>query len=63
MHVAREEEQERVSSELEHVAAAAIRDADQAFEDTADGEDELFRTRAALRLKSLCERSEAREVD
>ena len=52
MHVAREEEQERVSSELEHVAAAAIRDADQAFEDTADGEDELLRARATLRLQA-----------
>src|SRR5262245_60236012 len=63
MRVAREEDQKRISSELQDVAATAVRDPDQTLEDAADREHELLGARAPLRLEPLGERSEAREVD
>ena len=58
-----EEEEESVTPELEHIPVVALGDPDQALEDAGDGERQLFRAGAALRLQPLGERGEAREVD
>ena len=63
VRVAREEHQERVAPELEDVAAAAVRDADQAFEDAADREDQLLGACTTPRLEPLGEGGEAGQVD
>ncbi len=61
--VALEQEEQGVAAELEHVAAAAERDPDQALEDAADDEDELLRAGAALGREALREGGEPGEVD
>ena len=63
MRVAGEEDEQRISPELEDVAAAAVGDADQPLEDPADRQHELFGARASPGLQPLRERGEAAEVD
>ena len=63
VRVAREEHEERVAPELEDVAAAAVRDADQALEDAADREDQLLGACTTPRLEPLGEGGEAGQVD
>ena len=46
--VAGEEKEEGVPAKLEHVAAVALADPDQALEDAGDGEHQLLGARAAL---------------
>jgi hypothetical protein len=48
-----EEEEQGVSAELEHVAAVALGDPDQALKDARDGERQLFRAGPPLGLQPL----------
>ena len=61
--VAREEDEQRVAPEFEHVAGEAPGDADQCLEDAAEEQHELLGARASLCLEPLGERGEARDVD
>ncbi len=63
MLVALEQHQQGVPAELEHVAAVAAGDSDQALEHAADDEDQLLGAGAPLGGESLGEGREAGEVD
>jgi hypothetical protein len=58
----REKEQQGVSAELEHVAALALGDPDQALEDPGNEEDELLGAGPALGLEPLRKASESGKI-
>jgi hypothetical protein len=63
MPITREEEEQGVAAELEHVPAATFGNADQAFEDPRDCEHQFFSAGAAFRLQTLRQTGETRQVD
>ena len=61
--LAREEEQEGVAAELEHVASVPLGDRDQVVEDRRDALHELLGARLAVHRQPLGKRREAGDVD
>ena len=63
VRVAGEENQQSVAAKLEDVASSAVRDPDQAFENTADRQHQLLGARSTFRLEPLGEGRESGEID
>ena len=61
--LAGKEDQQRVSAELEHVAAPPLAASDQPAEDARHEPDELLSARTSVRLEPLRQGRESRDVD